>query len=83
VNSHVSYSSQPLASGEKRVKEEWENVYVWGMTIAFAIGIFGYIYQPNEAKCVLELVASTTYSHSTDHVYGKEAKARIAAKKAE
>lgn len=60
------FGEKPLLPGEKRVKEEWENVYVWGMTIAFVLGTVGYIYQPKEA--------------SVNHVFGQEAQARLAGK---
>ncbi|KXN72415.1 hypothetical protein CONCODRAFT_56354 [Conidiobolus coronatus NRRL 28638] len=57
------FGEKPLAAGEKRVKEDWETIWVWGWSAFFVIGAVGWIYKPdnslstwayNEAKRRLE-----------------------------
>jgi hypothetical protein len=38
---------QPLPPGQKRVKEDWENIWIYGMGGSFLLGTIIAIYKPD------------------------------------
>lgn len=44
----TSYTRQPLAPGTKRVKENWENWYYYGLGGAFLFGGIALYYKPKQ-----------------------------------
>ena len=41
------FGEKRLAPGEKRKKEDWEQIYVWGMGIAFVLMVVGFWTRPH------------------------------------
>ncbi|KAL1917314.1 uncharacterized protein VTP21DRAFT_4970 [Calcarisporiella thermophila] len=41
------FGEKPLAPGQKRVKEDWETVYYWGMFGGLTFGAIAYYYKPD------------------------------------
>lgn len=38
---------QPLPKGQKREKEDWENIWYWGMGGGLLFMTIGYLYKPD------------------------------------
>lgn len=41
--------NQPAPLGKRRVREDWELVYYWGMFGSMGVGLLLYIYNPNDS----------------------------------
>ncbi|KAI8874223.1 hypothetical protein GQ42DRAFT_159992 [Ramicandelaber brevisporus] len=41
------FGERPLPAGQKRVKEEWESIYMWGMGLTIGLAFAGAYYKPD------------------------------------